>query len=178
MTRRIIPAAVLLTAMTAAAALAQSSAPVEAQNAWARATPPGASTGAVYVTLTAPSGDRLTAASSPVAATTGLHEMHMDGTIMRMNPVPGGLDLPPGKPVTLRPGGYHLMLEGLKAPLRQGQKVPVHLTFQKAPPLDISAQVAAIGAAGPPGMAAGQMDQSAMPGMTMQKSMPGMTMQK
>ncbi len=75
--------------------------------------------------------------------------MSMDGTIMRMRSVPGGLVLPAGQAVTLTPSGYHLMLEGLRAPLRQGSAVPVHLVFQKAPPVDVQAQVQSVGATGP-----------------------------
>jgi len=176
MTCRAILATVLLTALASALSAAPGTAqpaasagapPVEAQAAWARATPPGASTGAVYVTLTAPAGDRLTGASSPLAGKTALHDMKMEGNVMRMDAVPSGLELPPGKPVALAPGGYHLMLEGLKQPLKQGESIPLHLTFAKAPPLDIMAEVQAIGAAGP--AAAGSMDHAAMPGMMMKK---------
>ena len=136
--------------LAAATTLAQQPAsPVQARDAWARATPPGASTGAVYMTLTSPAGDRLTGASSPVANEASVHEMRMTGEVMHMRAVEGGLALPAGKPVTLAPGSYHLMLEGLKAPLRPGEAVPVHLTFQKAPPLDVTARVQPIGAAGP-----------------------------
>ncbi len=134
--------------------------PVQAQDVWARATPPHASTGAVYMTLTSPADDALTGASTPVAQKAGVHEMHMDGTIMRMRPVEGGLDLPAGKPVALAPGGYHLMLEGLKGPLKPGQSVPVHLTFRNAPPLDVAAEVRGMNATGQP-------NQAAMPGMAM-----------
>ncbi len=137
-------------------AVAQQSAPVEVQGAWARATPPGASTGAIYLTLTSPSGDTLTSVSSPAAREASLHGMRMEGPVMRMRPVEGGLDLPAGKPVTLAPGGYHIMLDGLKAPLKPGQAVPLHLTFRKAPPLNVQAQVQPIGASGPGGAEPGR----------------------
>ncbi len=167
------PASALLAGLLLLAAhspaFAQQAAPVEAQGAWARATPPHASTGAIYLTLTSPAGDKLTGASSPVASTAGVHEMRMDGNIMRMRAIQGGLDLPAGKPVTLAPGGYHIMLEGLKAPLKPGQAVLVRLTFQKAPPLEVEAQVQAIGAPGPGAAGAGHTGQGAMPGMTMGK---------
>ena len=146
----------------ATAVSAQPAAPVGVQGAWARATTPGVATGGVYVTLTSPAGDKLVGASSPVAAGAELHEMRMDGTIMRMRAVPGGLDLPPGQAVTLSPSGYHIMLEGLRAPLRQGTVVQVHLVFQKAAPVDIEASVQSIGSAGP-------AVQGAMPGMSMPK---------
>ena len=78
----------------------------------------------------------------------------MDGNVMRMRPVSGGLSLPAGQLVILQPGGYHNMLEGLKAPLKQGQTVPLHLTFATSAPVDVTASVAGIGANGP-GSAAG-----------------------
>lgn len=143
-----VPLTAALLVVTAALAQ-QPASPVQARDAWARATPPGASTGAVYMTLTSPAGDRLTGASSPVAGEASVHEMRMTGEVMHMRAVEGGLALPAGKAVTLAPGGYHLMLEGLKAPLKPGEAVPVHLTFQKAPPLDVTAQVRPIGAVGP-----------------------------
>jgi copper(I)-binding protein len=167
MKSRIIHAVVLVTALATTGALAQP-APVAVQGAWTRPTPPGAATGVIYLTMTAVADDRLTGASSPVATKTEVHESRMDGNVMRMRPVAGGLELPAGKPVLLQPGGYHLMMEGLKAPLRQGQTIAVHLTFQKAPPLDITVPVQPVGTSGPPGGMA-PMDHSAMPGMEMGK---------
>ena len=152
-----IHTAFLIAAMAAAPVMASAQAPapqVQASNAWSRATPGGASTGAVYLTLSSPAGDTLTGASSPVAKTASVHEMNMDGNVMRMRPVSGGLPLPAGRPVMLQPGGYHIMLEGLKAPLKQGQTVPLHLTFAKSAPVDVTATVAGIGA-NTPGSAAG-----------------------
>lgn len=149
--------AFLIAAMAAAPIVASAQAPApqaQASNAWSRATPGGASTGAVYLTLSSPAGDILTGASSPSAKTASVHEMSMDGNVMRMRPVPGGLPLPAGQPVILQPGGYHIMLEGLKAPLKQGQTVPLHLTFAKSAPVDVTATVAGIGA-NAPGSAAG-----------------------
>jgi copper(I)-binding protein len=157
---------VLTATLFATPCFAQQSASVTAQDAWARATTPGVSTGGVYVTLTSPAGDKLVGASSPTAAKADVHEMRMEGNIMRMRPVSGGLDLPAGKAVSLTPSGYHIMLEGLKAPLRQGTVIPVHLVFQKAPPVDIQASVGSIGAAGPAGSPASQ---PSMPGMSMSK---------
>lgn len=167
-----VPLAAIVASLALTHALAQQPRPpsVQAYDVWARATPPGASTAAVYMTLTSSEGDRLTSASSPTAGKAQVHEMRMEGNIMRMRPVPDGLPLPTGKPVTLAPGGYHLMLEQLKAPLKAGEAVPVHLTFQKAPPLDVIAQVQPIGAAGP-GLSgkAGHTDHGAMPDMDMSR---------
>ena len=122
---------------------------VSVGNAWARATPPSASTGAIYLTLASPAGDRLTGVSSSAAATAQVHEMSMDGAIMRMRELPDGLALPPGQTITLQPGGYHIMLIGLKAPLKQGDTVVLHLTFAKSAPMDVTAQIAGLGASAP-----------------------------
>ena len=154
------PVAVLVSG----AALAQQASTVQASNVWARATPPSASTAAIYMTLTSPTGDRLTGASTPVAGTAQVHEMKMEGNVMRMREVEGGLELPAHQPVTLQPGGYHLMLEHLKGPLKPGENVPVHLTFAHTPPIDITAQVQPIGAAGPAAPA-----HAGMPSMNMGK---------
>lgn len=154
---RPIRTALLLAAMAAAPVMAGAQAPaphVRASDAWSRATPGGATICAAYLTLESPAGDTLTGVSSPAAKAASVHEMTMDGTVMRMRPVPEGLTLPAGQPVTLQPGGYHIMLEGLKAPLKQGQTVPLHLTFAKSAPVDVTATVAGIGA-NAPGSAAG-----------------------
>ncbi len=156
--KRVLPLAAFLLAGTQAFA-----GEIVAEHPWSRATPPGASTGAVYVTLVSKDGDRLVGATSPAAGGASVHDMTMDGNIMRMREVVGGLALPPGKAVTLQPGGYHIMLTGLKAPLKRGETVALHLTFANAPPLDIVAPVAGIGAASAPGAT----PSPAMPGMKM-----------
>jgi periplasmic copper chaperone A len=142
---------------------AQGNASVTVSDAWARATPPHAATGAAYLTLTSPAADTLVGVSSPVAAEAELHSMTMEGNVMHMRPVEGGLDLPAGKPVTLAPGGTHVMLMGLRAPLKQGQGVMLHLTFRNAPPEDVTARVEALGAKGPPAGGSGQGSMAGMP---------------
>lgn len=121
---------------------------VTADGAWSRATAPQQAVGAAYVTLSSPVADRLTGASSPAATTVQLHEMTMNGAVMRMREAPG-IPLAPGKPVRLAPGGLHLMLVGLRAPLKPGDEVPIHLTFEHAPALDIVAIVQPATATGP-----------------------------
>ncbi len=148
--RRLILSACLVSAL-AAPALAQTG-PITLDHVWARATPPGAKTGAIYMTITdtgAP--DRLTGASTPVAATAEVHETTNDNGVMRMRPV-GSLVIQPGKPVTFRPGGYHLMLTGLKQPLTAGQSFPVTLTFEHAGPVSATVTVEKIGAGSMSGM--------------------------
>ncbi len=124
-------------------------APVVAEHPWARATAPQQQVGGAYVTLTSPAADRLVGVTSPAAAKVEVHEMQMDGTVMRMRELPDGLPLPAGQAVALAPGGYHFMLVGLKAPLVAGQTIAMHLVFEHAPPLDLQVGVGPAGARGP-----------------------------
>jgi copper(I)-binding protein len=101
------------------------------ENAWSRVAAAGR-VGVVYLTIVdSGAPDRLTAVASPVSATAGLHESFDDHGVSNMRSV-GALPVEPGKPVTLAPGGYHIMLTGLKQPLNQGDEFPVTLTFEKA----------------------------------------------
>jgi periplasmic copper chaperone A len=109
----------------ASAALAQNN-QLEVSNAWARATPGKAETGAAYLTIQSPTADRLLSASSPVAKKTELHTMSMEGMVMKMRP-----------------------LEGLGAPLREGQSFPLTLTFEKAGTRTVTVAIEKPGAAGP-----------------------------
>lgn len=103
------------------------------QKPWARETVAGQMAGGGFLTIVngGNAGDRLIGATSP-AGDVQIHAMTMDGGIMRMRAVDGGLAIPAAGKVDLRPGGYHLMFMGLKAPLRQGQAVPVELRFERA----------------------------------------------
>ena len=133
------------------AALAQTGAQtgsVEITDAWARATPGGAQNGAAYVTLMSPTGDRLTGVSSPVAEKAELHQMTNDGGIMKMREVTA-IELPPGTPVSLKPGGLHVMLMGLTHPLQPGQSVPMTLQFEKSGTREVDVTVGKVGATGP-----------------------------
>ena len=118
---------------------------------WARATPPSAPAGGGFlkITNTGTSPDRLISATSPAADIVQVHEMKMDGSVMRMREVEKGLELPAGGSVTLAPGGYHLMMMGLKGPLKQGSTVPVTLVFEKAGTIDVELAVEAMGASHP-----------------------------
>ena len=131
----------------ASAALAQNN-QLEVGNAWARATPGKAETGAAYLTIRSPTPDRLVSVSSPVAKKAEIHTMSMEGMVMKMRPL-AGLDIPGGQPVTLKPGGEHIMLEGLNAPLREGQSFPLTLTFEKAGTRTVTVAIEKPGAAGP-----------------------------
>ncbi|WHZ10186.1 MAG: Copper metallochaperone PCu(A)C, inserts Cu(I) into cytochrome oxidase subunit II [Burkholderiaceae bacterium] len=116
-------------ALVGAAASAQT---VTLQGAWVRASVPGQKTTGAFMKITSQEDLRLVGASTPAAAMAELHEMKMDGDVMRMRAVEGGLELPAGKPVALTPGGYHLMLMDLKAPLPVGSTVSLTLICRDA----------------------------------------------
>jgi copper(I)-binding protein len=103
---------------------------VEVQNAWVRATVQGQKATGAFMTLTAKSAGRLVSVSTPVAGVAEVHEMNMEGDVMKMRALPGGLELPAGKPVELKPGGYHVMLMDLKLPLQKDTTIPVTLVFK------------------------------------------------
>ena len=142
---------VALIGMTGAAA-AQTGGP-EVSGAWARATPGKAETASVYLTISSPTGDRLTAVATPVAKQAKLHTMSMDGGVMKMRPLPA-IDIPAGQAVTLKPGGLHIMLEGLPEPLHEGQTFPLTLSFEKAGSRQVAVPVEKITAMGLPGQPA------------------------
>ena len=96
---------------------------------WVRFAVKGQSGTGAFMTLSAPAGARLVGVATPVAGGAEVHEMKMDGDVMRMRAVNGGLDLPPRQPVELKPGGYHLMLTDLKKALVVGETVPLTLEF-------------------------------------------------
>jgi copper(I)-binding protein len=140
--------------------------------AWSRATPGGAKIGSGYLTIenkgAAP--DRLIGGSADVADKLQIHEMATTNGVMTMRPLDNGLAIEPGKTVKLAPGGYHLMLFDLKNPLKQGDKVPVTLEFEKAGKVKLSLDVQGIGAQAPAGAddAGGHTDMKKMPdGMKM-----------
>lgn len=124
---------------------------LEIMTPWARATAPTAPAGGGFVVIknTGPTADRLVSARSAIAETVQVHEMKMDGNVMRMRELESGLEIPAGATVSLAPGGFHLMLMGLKQPLRQGSTVPVTLVFEKAGSIDIELAVEGLGAAKP-----------------------------
>jgi copper(I)-binding protein len=118
-----------LLALAALAVSAAANAQVEAKNVWARATVQGQMGTGAFMTLTAKEPVRLVGAASPVAGVVEIHEMAMEGNVMRMRAI-DGLDLAAGKPVELKPGGYHVMLMDLKRALKAGEKIPVELRFE------------------------------------------------
>ena len=136
---------------------------------WSRATPGGAKTGAGYLTIENKGGapDRLVAVSGDVAGRIEVHEMAVNNGVMTMRPLEKGLVIEPGKTVALAPGGYHLMLMELKSPLKQGDKLPVTLEFEKAGKVAVTLVVQAVGAKGPGGEGGSMMKHHDHSGMKM-----------
>jgi periplasmic copper chaperone A len=134
--------------------------------AWSRATPNGAKVGTGYLTIenkgTTP--DKLVGVSGDVSPRIEVHEMSMSNGVMKMRAVDGGLTIDPGKTVKLSPGGYHLMIMDMKSPLKQGDKLPLTLQFEKAGKVAVTLDVQGVGAQGPGG-SDGMMKMS--PGMKM-----------
>ena len=124
---------------------------------WARATPKGASTAAAYMTITntGSTPDRVSCVSSDASAECQIHSMTMENGVMKMRPVEGGLEIKPGKTVTLKPSSFHVMLVDLKHPLKQGQTIKMMLKFEHAGTIDVEYPIAAIGAAAPGAPASG-----------------------
>jgi copper(I)-binding protein len=140
--------------------------------AWSRATPNGAKIGSGFLTIAnnGASADRLIGGSGDVSDKVGVHEMSMNNGVMTMRPLEKGLVIEPGKTVKLAPGGYHLMMFDLKTPLKQGDKVPITLEFEKAGKVKLSFDVQGVGAQGPAGTSnsggntdAKKMDMKKMP---------------
>ena len=121
--------------------------------AWSRATPNGARIGGGYLTIEnkGTAADRLVGGSGDIAGRVEVHEMAVNNGVMTMRPLDKGLAIEPGKTVKLAPGGYHLMMFDLKGPLKQGDKVPVTLEFEKAGKVTLSLDVQGVGAQAPGG---------------------------
>lgn len=102
---------------------------VSVADAWARATMPGQKVSGAYMKLTADADAKLVGASSPAVPRVEVHEMKMDGDVMRMREVKA-IDLPKGKTVSLEPGGYHIMLMNLAKPIAAGEVIPLTLTIE------------------------------------------------
>lgn len=165
----------LLTAAALAAAFSAAAhgAAIEVENAWARATVKGQTATGIFMKITARDGATLIGASSPAAGLMEVHEMKMEGDVMKMRALAGGLDLPAGKTVALTPGGgYHFMMMDLKTtPLAKGSTVPLTLVFRDArgveSKVELKVPVAFVApAAKAPGKPAMNHDMPGMPGMS------------
>jgi len=128
--------------------------PLTIAHPWTRQTPPGAKVGGGYLTIanagTTP--DRLLGGTTPAAGKLEIHSMKLEGEVMRMRQVADGLVIPARGRIELKPGhhsSYHIMLVGLKAPLKQGAMIPATLRFAKAGEVKIMFKVEPLGAAAP-----------------------------
>lgn len=119
---------------------------------WSRATPPGAKVGGGYLKIEnkGSTPDRLVAASLERAGRVEIHEMSINEGVMRMRELPAGIAIAGGAAVELKPGGLHLMLMELGAPLRQGERLRGSLMFERAGKVEVEFAVEAIGASGGP----------------------------
>lgn len=134
----------MLAALAAVAAQAQTT----VKDPWVRGTVASQKATGMFAQITSASGGKLVSASSPAAGAVEIHEMVMDGNVMKMRAVPG-LELPAGKTVDLKPGGYHVMLLDLKKELKAGDTVPVTLVVEgadkKRETVEVKAPVRALG---------------------------------
>ena len=139
-------------------AYAQASSPIVISHAWARATPASAANGAVYLTITnhGTTDDRLTGASTAVASKAQMHITLNENGVMKMRPM-ADVPIKAGGSAQFKPDGMHIMLLGLKHPLKAGDTFPLTLTFEKAGAVQTMVKVEKAGAAGP----------GSMPGMKM-----------
>lgn len=156
-----LAALALALGLTASPALAHDYAagPLKIGHPWSRATPGGARVAAGYLTVTNTGGtpDRLTGATLAAAGRAEIHTMSTEKGVMRMAPLPNGLEIPPGGSVTLAPSGHHLMFLELKAPLKQGERIAGTLTFERAGTVPVEFAVESIAAKGA-GKGAGKGD--------------------
>lgn len=136
---------------------------VEVKDAWVRASVPSQKATGAFMKITAKEDAKLVAASSPVAGVVEVHEMKMEDGIMRMRAVAGGLDLPAGKTVELKSGGYHVMMMDLKTALKKGSTVPLTLVFKDAKGVESKLELSVPVAVTAPGAAMG--DKAGMSGM-------------
>ncbi|MEX6508236.1 copper chaperone PCu(A)C [Jiella sp. M17.18] len=163
--------ALLALAMTSGALAADAKAGgIAVEHPWTRATLPNAPVAGGYMTLTntGKDADRLVGGSTPIAGKVEVHQMSMQDGVMKMRSLPDGLEIPAGQSVTLKPGGYHLMLLDPKRRLKEGEHVPLTLRFRKAGAVTVELAVESVGAIGPAGAAGG----NAMPGKSSGPSGP------
>lgn len=143
-----LSAAVLVALATAASAHDYTVGSLKIDHPWSRATPKGASVASGYMKITnnGTTPDRLTGGSTEAAKKLEVHEMSMEGGVMKMRQLQSGLEIPPGKTVELKPGSYHLMMTGIAKPFVKGAHVKASLSFEKAGKVDVEFDVQAAGA--------------------------------
>lgn len=145
-----ITLATLIGATVGSVALAQ----VAVKDAWVRATVPQQKATGAFMQITSAAAAKLIEVKSPVAGVVEIHEMKMDNNVMKMRAI-SALDVPAGKAVELKPGGYHVMLLDLKAQVKEGDSVPLTLVFEgvdkKRETLEIKASARSLTGAAPRG---------------------------
>jgi copper(I)-binding protein len=131
---------------------------------WSRATPKGADVAAGYLVVHnhGATPDRLLGGAADFAEDVSVHEMSMDGGVMKMRALPSGLEIPAGGEVKLGPSGFHIMFTGLKRQLKKGENVPVALSFERAGKVAVLFHVEGVGASGPGGAAKPAEDMKGM----------------
>jgi hypothetical protein len=143
-------------AIAAALLAASAHAQVTVKDAWIRATVPQQKATGAFMRIDAAKDTKLVSASSPVTPVVEVHEMAMQDNVMRMRQVPA-VDVPAGKTVELKPGGYHVMLLDLKQQVKEGDTVPLALVFEgkdgKRETVEVKAQVRALNASVQPAVA-------------------------
>jgi copper(I)-binding protein len=145
-----IPAAILATLLALAGTAAAHDYEVGSltiKHPWSRATPKGAPVAGGYLTITnkGTTADRLIGGSVEAAKRFEIHEMSMEGGVMKMRELPSGIEIAPGATVELKPGSYHIMMMNLSKPFTKGDKVKGSLTFEKAGKVDVEFAVEAVG---------------------------------
>ena len=153
MTSRFLAALLLTLIATSASAHEYKLGSLEIKHPWTRATPKNAPVAGGYLKIvnTGTAPDRLIGGSVEVAQKFEVHEMSMDGGVMKMRELKEGVEIPPGATVELKPGSYHIMMMNLSHPLAKGDRVKGSLTFEKAGKVDVEFVVEAMG--GSPGSA-------------------------
>jgi copper(I)-binding protein len=169
-------AALVLSALLAVPAFAHDTktiGDITVSSPWTRATPPRARAGGGFAKIVNAGGeDRLVSASANVSKRTELHEMTVADGVMKMREMADGIPVPAGGTLELKPGSYHVMFFDLTGPLKEGENVPVTLTFEKAGEVTLDFKVERIGAKGPEHgeHAGGEMDHGTMDHGTMDHS--------
>lgn len=122
--------------------------PINISQPFTRATLPNAPVGGGFLTIenTGTEPDRLVSATSPASDVVQIHEMAMEGNVMKMRQLADGLEIPAGETVVLAPGGFHLMFMGLKQAFVEGEAIEVTLVFEKAGTVEVSLSVGAVAA--------------------------------
>lgn len=137
----------ILALLVAVAFATTATAQTSVKDPWVRGTVAQQKATGMFAQITSTAGGKLVSASSPVAGVVEIHEMAMEGNVMKMRAVPG-LDLPAGKAVDLKPGGYHVMLMDLKQQLKEGETVAVTLVVEgkdgKKETIEVKAPVKAL----------------------------------